>query len=77
MLTQNIDHRATLIPIEAQVHQRPVDQIVRRLTVENPQWTEHERRGFLNFDRPECICGYELSGARLIVARALRSSFCE
>jgi hypothetical protein len=77
VLTLNIDHRATLFPIEAQVHQRTVDQIVRRHTLENPQWAEHKRHGFLNFDTPEYICGYELSGDRLIVPRALRSPFCE
>ena len=44
MLTQNIDHRATLFPIEARVHQRPVEQIARPLTFENPRWAENERR---------------------------------
>jgi hypothetical protein len=77
MLTLNIDHRATLFPIEAQAHQRPVEQIVRRLTLENPQWAENEKSGFSNFGTPECICGYELSGDQLIVPRALRTPFCE
>jgi superfamily II DNA or RNA helicase len=69
MLTLNIDHRATLFPLEVQVHQQLVEQIARRLTFENPQWAENEKRGFSNFDTPECICGYELSGDQLIVPR--------
>ena len=31
MLTLKIDHRATLFPLEAQAHQRLVEQIARRL----------------------------------------------
>jgi hypothetical protein len=69
MLTLIIDNRATLFPLEARAHQRLVEQIARRLTFKNPQWTENERRGFSNFDTPECICGYELTGDRLIVPR--------
>lgn len=69
MLTLNIDQRATLSPLEAQAHQRLVEQIARRLTFENPRWAENEKRGFSNFDTPECICGYELSGDRLIMPR--------
>ena len=75
MLTLNIDHRATLFPLEVQVHQQLVEQIARRLTFENPQWAENEKRGFSNFEMPECICGYELSGDRFIVARALPAPF--
>jgi superfamily II DNA or RNA helicase len=69
ILTLNIDQRATLSPLEAQAHQRLVEQIARRPTFENPQWAENEKRGFSNFDTPECICGYELSSDRLIVPR--------
>jgi len=69
MLTLEIDHRATLFPLEAQAHQRLVEQIARRLTFENPRWAENEKCGFSNFDTPECICGCELSSDRLIVPR--------
>lgn len=77
MLTLNIDHRATLFPIEAQARQRLVEQIASRLTFENRRRAENEKRGFSNFDISECIFGYELSGDQLIVPRALRSPFCE
>ena len=46
MLTLKIDQRAALFPIEAQAHQRLVEQIARRLTFENPQWDENEKPGF-------------------------------
>ena len=47
-----------------------VERVLRnRLTFENPQWDENEKRGFSNWNIPQEIQGCQVDGDALIIPR--------
>ncbi|MFP3869236.1 MAG: DEAD/DEAH box helicase [Desulfobacteraceae bacterium] len=69
MLTITVDNRISL-----EVNQLPgfvVERIKERLTFDNPQWLENEKRGFSNWDTPQVFRYWRQEGDRLIMPRGL------
>jgi superfamily II DNA or RNA helicase len=68
MFTLTVTNKTTLHPV-TDLPVNVLERIRERLTFQNPQWIENDKRGFSNWDTPQELCYLEEAGDSLIVPR--------